>query len=441
IRLAAIRRGPHQVEVCLRSDETDFQVDHFRALCCFSGLKSPTTHGQNPASTRQVAARPSLRLDPSNDLYGRILFHQGRFCRVSGYRTLKARECFAEITTDGRTKWFGPYRPEGFVLGDPGARDAALHAIQACIPHQRILPAAIGRVEILDTTPGIHFVAARETSRNGSTFIYNLEIMNQQGRVVERWSELTLRAIEPMSARASWPAALAVPYFERRLEELLPERLVSVAMEHNGRGRKAAVRLRSETEQSETTFFFAAGRTASSNSAMKAALGRPARIWRRPDGKPVMWAARQPWPAGQLRAAGAGSGGRTVSAAHQDALTLAIASQGQVACDLEAVVARPEPVWHQLLGNKHCSLAARISRERSESIDSASTRIWTVLECLKKAGLPVGAPLVLESAADDGWLVLRSGTIGIASCILAVQGMKNDMAIAFALSDMPVAAC
>ena len=36
IRLAALRRENGCIEVCLRSEETDFQVDHFRAICRFA---------------------------------------------------------------------------------------------------------------------------------------------------------------------------------------------------------------------------------------------------------------------------------------------------------------------------------------------------------------------------------------------------------------------
>ena len=41
IRLAALRRENGSVEVCLRSEETDFQVDHFRAVCRFSARMKP----------------------------------------------------------------------------------------------------------------------------------------------------------------------------------------------------------------------------------------------------------------------------------------------------------------------------------------------------------------------------------------------------------------
>jgi hypothetical protein len=61
--------------------------------------------------------------------------------------------------------------------------------------------------------------------------------------------------------------------------------------------------------------------------------------------------------------------------------------------------------------------------------------MWTVLECLKKAGAPVESPIVLESAAEDGWVVLRSGDLAVVSCLLAMQGHEAEMAVAFAVSD------
>ena len=40
IRLAALVRDPGRVEVVLRSDETGFQADHFRAMCRFARERS-----------------------------------------------------------------------------------------------------------------------------------------------------------------------------------------------------------------------------------------------------------------------------------------------------------------------------------------------------------------------------------------------------------------
>jgi enediyne polyketide synthase len=390
IRLAALQREPGMIEVCLRSEETDFQVDHFRAICRFGACEESAV----PPLSLSPFESKHLPLDPSNDLYGRILFHRGRFCRLRGYRLLKARECVAEITADDGAQWFGPYLPVEFVLGNPAARDAALHAIQACIPHRRILLAGIGRMVILRKEPGARLVRAKERLRDGNDFVYDMEITDARGEVIERWDGLRLRAVEVMVSREAWPDALLSPYLERRLEELVDaDAPVKVALERS---------LRED-------------RPATSDGVIQQALGKTARIWRRPDGKPVLL----------------GEGG--VSAAHALDFTLAVASAGDTACDLEEVTARTDAVWRDLLGEEKFKLAERIARERVESVDAASTRLWTAMECLKKIGRPVKSPLVLESNTADGWTLLRSGAITILTCVAAVRGMKSPLGAAVAL--------
>jgi enediyne polyketide synthase len=389
IRLAALQRAPGVIEVCLRSEETDFQVDHFRAVCRFAACEETTV----PRLSLSPFESEQLPLDPQKDLYGRILFHRGRFCRLRGYRLLKAKECVAEITADDGATWFGPYLPAEFVLGNPAARDAALHAIQACIPHRRILPTGIARLVIHRHESGAHFVRAKERFRDGNNFVYDVEVTDARGEVIERWDGLRLRAVELMTSVEAWPHALLGPYLERRLEELADAGMpVKVAL---ARG------LRVE-------------RPASSDAVIRQALGKAAHIWRRPDGKPVFL------------------GGESISAAHALDYTLAVACAGGTACDLEAVATRTGAVWCDLLGEEKFKLAERIAHERRESVDAASTRLWTAMECMKKIGQPAQSPLVLESSTDDGWTLLRSGTIMISTCVTAVRGMKSPLGMAVA---------
>jgi enediyne polyketide synthase len=383
IRVAALRRAADLVEVCLRSEETDFHVDHFRALCRFGA-------GAEGGAARVAWSQPGtsrVELEPQQDLYDRMLFHEGRFRRVRSYRLLKARECLAEITPDSDASWYGPYLPAEFVLGDPGARDAALHAIQACIPHQRILPTGVEQVVIHRAGPGTRFARAKERKRDGSNFIYDLEVTDANGEVIECWSGLHLRAVAELPARGAWPEALLAPYLERRLEELVESAPVSVAFE----------------------------RHAGSDALMQQALVRPEKIWRRPDGKPVI------------------VGDEGVSAAHAREFTLAVAGEAGAACDLEAVVPRSDGVWRELLGEERFKLAEQISREESGGLDTAATRLWAATECLKKAGLPAGAPLTLESGTADGWVLLRSGTLAIATCAVAAAKVKTVLVAAVAV--------
>jgi enediyne polyketide synthase len=90
-------------------------------------------------------------------------------------------------------------------------------------------------------------------------------------------------------------------------------------------------------------------------------------------------------------------------------------------------------VWCDLLGEEKFKLAERIARERVESMDAASTRLWMAMECMKKIGRPSKSPLVLESNTADGWTLLRSGTIIISTCVVAVRGMKSPLGVAVAL--------
>jgi len=389
VRLVALQREPGLIEICLRSEETDFQADHFRAVCRFG----PQDHSAVPGLSLSPYEWEHLDLNPETDLYGRILFHRGRFCRLCGYHLLKAKECVAEITPDDTSSWFGPYLPAEFILGNPAARDAALHAIQACIPHQRLVPTGIERLVILRNESGARFVRAKERFRHGNNFIYDVEVANAHGEVIERWDGLLLRAVEEIDGRDAWPHALLAPYLERRLEEIADVAPVRVALEYG---------LREE-------------RPASSDAVIQQALGKAARIWRRPDRKPVL-----------LDEEG-------ISAAHANDFTLAVAGASGVACDIETVAARTEDVWRDLLGEEKLKLADQIARERAESLDAAATRLWTAFECLKKIGQPLSAPLVLESGTDDGWILLRSGALTICTCAVTVRGNSAPMVIAVAL--------
>ena len=142
-------------------------------------------------------SRPIARIDPRTDLYGQILFHRGRFQRVEGYRELSATRCLAEVSPDGQARWFGGYLPETLLLGDAAIRDAAIHAIQACIPHGTILPIGIDRVFTGERPlTGPCSVRAQEREHVGDRFVYDLD--NYLGRrpQCERWEGLRLQRVD-----------------------------------------------------------------------------------------------------------------------------------------------------------------------------------------------------------------------------------------------------
>jgi len=487
LRLAALVRAPGRVEVALRDRSTGFAADHFRALCRFDlgdldEGSLATAMAPDAATARSTGAETSgaalqswgpppvaaarLAIDPQRDLYGGILFQEGRFRRLGGYRRLRATECLAEIVPDGTAAWFGRYLPAALLLGDPAARDAAIHGIQACIPHAQLLPIAIERILAGRLTADEPLLlAARERRRDGDTFIYDLDILAADGSLRERWQGLRLRAVDRTRLPAAWSAPLLGPYLERRLQELFPEANLRVALEapeapqarvapraYAGtapptgerpprpdsaaivEGLVAAVAMAPGAMAQVVIEAGAVVRAASAAGPMaprdmgatarfQAALrsdGIPTpapRLFHRPDGRPEI------------------PGGPQVSVAHAARLVLAIAGEGtgdRIGCDLEPVVERTAETWRDLLGGERFALAQLIAGQPGELPGGAATRIWTAAESLHKAGSPAGTPLLLEASLDDGWLLLRSGTLRIASFATTLRELGGPCALAIA---------
>jgi enediyne polyketide synthase len=390
IRLAGLVRAPDLVEVVLRSEATSFQLDHFRARC---RLQRP----ENDASTihtghrAAVEARPAIDLSPERDLYGSLLFHTGRFRRLRNYRALTATSCVAEMHDDATTSWFGNYLPPTLLLGDAGVRDTTIHAIQACVPHLTLLPIFIQRLISHDlTAPGPWLIYAQERQRDGDTFIYDVEVRTQDGKLREQWEGLYLRVVGTATRPDAWAEPLLGPYIQRRFQELNPDSALSMAIER-------AVHM---------------PRRVRSDLAIQRAIGVDTPFWRRPDGKPEV------------------AGHDQLSVAHTHDLTLAVAGAGPLGCDLEPVIERPEVVWRDLLGVDRLPLVQVIVRETNQTFDEVATRIWAAAECLKKAGVPANAPLVFHAATPDSWVLLSSGMLLIATFVTHVRNTKEQLALA-----------
>jgi enediyne polyketide synthase len=396
IRLAALVRGPGLVEVVLRSAETGFQLDHFRALCEFghsrNGFSSGASNFRNYGSSVQRMA-----LDPARDLYGNLLFQTGRFQRVDNYRHLSAVECFAEIAPDGHTAWFIHHLPDGLLLGDPGARDAALHAIQACIPHRTVLPVAAASLHFDEkraTNTEPLFISARERSSTENSFIYDLDILSADGVIRERWRGLKLQAVgEPIPSPRH--EALLGPYLERRVRDLI-------------KGSDLTIALQRDALQCDDS----PDRQLRSDRAIQSAVGMPATITRRHDGKPEV------------------NTGKSVSASHCGDLTMAVAGSKPVGCDIEQVEDRPPSVWRALLGDVRIELAQLIERCTRESAVISATRVWSAGEALKKVGAMINGPLVFVSATADGFVLLSSGTFRVATYATQLREREGKFVIA-----------
>ncbi|MEV0253666.1 SDR family NAD(P)-dependent oxidoreductase [Streptomyces sp. NPDC050732] len=394
IRLAALRDGD-EVRVAIRSAETLFQVDHFRGVCLRRGTPEPTagTERWDPllkAADRAAHIAPTT-MDIDVDFYDRIMFHGPRFRSVTDFRLIAARRCVARIRCSD-SRWFSPVLPGALLLADPAARDAFMHALQVCVPDSTLLPSRIGRVRSF--SPGrkageVTLVAA-ERAHDGSTYVYDVVVRDDQGALVAIWESLELTAVPSPHTGRAWTPELLGPYLQRHLDAVLPAPLRLAIVRDRPPAASGSLRGGGTAAGPGSTRRIP-GRRAVTERALAAAFGHPVALRHRPDGRPE---TTEP-----------------MSATHGPGLTAAVASSRPVGCDIEAVRDRTMEQWRGLLGLSGVALAEMCGTAGDEPFATAATRVWSAREAVMKLGVTVTQPKLIldERTLGHGWLVLRHG--------------------------------
>ncbi|WP_027661002.1 type I polyketide synthase [Salinispora fenicalii] len=392
IRIAVLAAPDGAVDAVVRSSDTGFAADHFRARLRY---ELPARADVRPAT----AATSLLPIDPANELYGPVLFQGLRFQRLQGYLDLAATSCVAQVSNRSVAPWFARYRPAELVLGDPGTRDTVMHALQCCVPDATLLPGAIERLYLTEAkvaaTLDTVTIQAVERSRQGDTYLYDVDVRDMDGNLVERWVGLRLHAVRKLDGAGPWLPALVGPYLERRIGAFLPNDLRVV--------------VRPDDPQAVGP----ADRREQTRKAVSWALGGDTVVHYRPDGKPEV------------------TGGPQISVSHGAAVTMAVAGPTAVGCDVEVAAARTDEEWADLLGAENLALAALIAREQNEELSVSATRVWGAIECLRKNG-HARVDLVTEPDRPAGWVALRSGTTWIATFATSLQAVDDP--VVFAMS-------
>ncbi|MEU3654408.1 SDR family NAD(P)-dependent oxidoreductase [Streptomyces sp. NPDC032161] len=390
VRTAALVRADGSVAVVMRSQETDFAVDHFVATVHVGEATGPRARAAAPVAA-PVGNATAARLVPARDLYGSLLFQSGRFQRVTGYRHIGAHACRAVIAPGDDKGWFGMFHVPALALPDPGARDAFLHAVQVCVPHRTLLPVSVGQVTVRPAAApvGDLLLTAQETAHTGDAFTYRLTVTDGSGRIVEHWNDVVFRATGDRRHRPRhWPVPLLAPLLVR----------TAGTTEHGPR-------LRAVVEEGGVK------RRGASQEALArlAGAGRPC-VVRRADGRP----GRTP-------------DGWYLSASHGAGVTLAVAADGPVGCDIEAVVHRAEADWQRLLGTDGESLAAAVM-EAGWPAGHARTAVWSVAEAVRKAGGGQADRAHLRTLRDDGGAEFAAGRFTAVAHMTTV-GSAPDAAV------------
>ena len=395
VRIAVLAHDRRRATVVLRSSETGFGADHFRATLRFDRARPADD------APRALPSLPPVPCDPVSELYGKVLFQGKRFARLVGYRHTAARRAVAEVTAGAQHGWFAPFLPQQLLLADPGTRDVMMHAIQCCVPDATLLPQGVDRLHLTDPAgPGFDGVDhvlldAVERDQDGDSYTYDLDVRSPAGALLERWEGLRLRAVRHRDGTGPWPTSVLGPLLERRLEPLLGRR-TAVVVEPDPVGAPAG----SVAQRRERTAL-AAGR---------ALGGDPVTVRYRPDGRPEV-------------------DGAHLSASHTSELTVAVTAAEPVTCDVETVLGRTAADWAGLLGADLLPVVAAVRAETGEDADTAGARVWSALECVRKTGASTQA-LSLHSARRDGWVLLSAGTARIATWVTRVVGRPRPVVFA-----------
>jgi enediyne polyketide synthase len=387
IRVAALVRSPGHVDVVIRSAETGFSADHFRATLRFPRPELVA----GPADDSH--GLPPVPVDPTSELYGGVLFQGKRFQRLVAYRRAAARQAVAEIATTGVGSWFATFLSQDLLLADPGTRDAMMHSIQCCVPDATLLPEGIEALHLASRDTDEHefvLLDARERFQDGDSYVYDLDIHDPDGKLVERWVGLKLRAVRKKGGAGPWVPSLLGSYLERSLEAVV------------GGSRSVVV---------EPDPLSDVDRRAQTYLAACRALGRPTPVTYRPDGKPEI-------------------DGGELSASHGAGVTLVVAGSSKVTCDVESAVKRTKKDWTGLLGKDLVAVRDLVATATGESADIAGTRVWTALECVRKTGA-LQQSLTVERVHQEGWVVLSAGSTRIATWVTTLNGQEEPVVFGF----------
>ncbi|XKK42107.1 SDR family NAD(P)-dependent oxidoreductase [Nocardiopsis sp. ARC36] len=387
VRVAALVRDTDTVDVAVRSSGTGFAVDHFRAV-----LRRPGVLACDPEPRTPVADEAPVPVDPVSELYGGLLFQGKRFQRLTAYRRISARHTVAEVSgAVGGGPWFAPYLAQDLVLADPGVRDTAMHASQTGVPDAVLLPEGVDRLVPAPVgLEGPFLLTADEWSEEDGVHVYDVELSDTDGRVVERWKGLRLRAVRSHGGAGPWVAPLLGPHVERCAARVLGPGLAVAVEPDTGAGRREATA-----------------------AALRRALGRPVPVRHRPDGRPEV-------------------DGAHVTVSHGAGVTLAVAADSAVGCDIEEVVPRGRADRAGLLGPDALAAAELLTAETGEDADTAATRLWTVLECLRKLGTATRS-VVLDGVRPDRWAVFTAGGFTVATFVTELTG-RADRAVPVAVA-------
>lgn len=369
LRTMALLRTDGNVQTEVRCDLTGFTVRHFSASIAFGEVDAET-----PTGTRSES--PPLDIDATETLYGGVCFHGPRFRRIDRIAAPRALVCVARTRPAYSVTWFSSLVPPQLLIGDPGVRDAALHALQICVPHDAVFPVEVERIRLGKLQSCLAYdIRARQVAQEANSYVFDVELTDPSGAVTESWQGLKVRrAASDAPARATLPAELLPAMLERLCADALGESGVKAGSINLGRVQGA-------TEE-----------------ALRRAIGQGINVVRGPNGR--------------LRCEGFHA-----SSSHTDTFTIAVARPvGPLAVDLQLDPCHPVDTWQTMLQPQRSAFARKLEFECGLATGDAHIATWCMSECLSKLGLrewPTAAIRVHKLHAARAAPLFRAGWGGL----------------------------
>ncbi|MEX2962328.1 SDR family NAD(P)-dependent oxidoreductase [Microbulbifer sp. TYP-18] len=214
IRVSVVRLSNNQLWGSVQSGENRFNSHCYEARLLLS------------AQVRQEFppfqdGGENLAINPVADVYEPLLFHTGQFRCIDSFQKITHLGVQAKVERQQETAWSSQYSLD-LVLGDIGINDAVIHAHQAAIPHESILPSSVESISYItesDATP--YYIETEQMRRWKDGFLVNAKLRDAHGQLLQYWQGLTLTPVSGAQVYQTLHQDLLPAYIGHRLGETL----------------------------------------------------------------------------------------------------------------------------------------------------------------------------------------------------------------------------
>ncbi len=341
-----------------------------------------------------------LALDPVLDLYRSDLLFQGKaFQRIEtvldisrGDGAMGETVFKAGLATGANAagEAFPDQEHQHLVLGDPFFRDALLQSALLLVPEKTCLPVVIDELDMYptsitaghDETVSVTAVT-RMTAKTDDEIEYDVVCADAQGKCLEQLQTYRVKVLKgkeglPEIKDLKSPAERDTGIVTRILEDACTRFSLDIPMFSLD-----AVPGIHEKDKEE--------RHSLEQPLIRMLLEQ---VFGSETHKSVTWTeSGRPVIDGEEE--------HTISLSHDDRILLGVIGQGRQGCDLAPVTPRSRDQWVALLGKRGAAfldpLMNALESGHPDTLDQAGTRIWALLETLKKSEAGSGAAMeILE---------------------------------------------